>query len=286
MKQAFIATLLFCFFYSLQIVFQQVFVRSHIQPLHLNFLSYLLATIILTVYFLFFNKKNLVLLPDKKVSSFFLLALMGWILADFFAVYGLKFSSSTNYSILSRLMVFVVYLLSIFFLKEKINPNKTIASIISVIGGFLVIYNFKNTFKINIGDLFFLGTVFTQSISSITRQKVTKHMSSLQLTYLMFFYATIILGVITYFFNPITIMPPLVVIVFNSVVALVGFSLVNYAIQKGGAVFFTLVASLLPVFTAFFSFLILKQSPFITQIIGGLLIISSIFLFQRKRSLP
>lgn len=285
MKKAFIATLFFCMFYSLQIVFQQIFVRNHIQPLHLNFLSYLLATFILTLYFLFFNKKNLVLLPDKKISSFFLFALFGWILADFCAVYGLKFSSSTNYSILSRLMVFVVYLLSIFFLKERMNVNKTLATIISVVGGFLVIYNFKNTFKINIGDLFFLGTVFTQSISSITRQKVTKHMSSLQLTYLMFLYATIILGVITYLFDPITIMPPIGIIVFNSVVALVGFSLVNYAIQKGGAVFFTLVASLLPVFTAFFSFFILRQTPFLTQIIGGLFIIISIFIFQRRKLL-
>lgn len=284
MKQAFFATLFFCFFYSIQIVAQQFFVRNFIHPLHLNFLSYFLASFILTIYFLIFNKKSLVFTQNNKIFPFFILAFSGWMCADFFATYGMKFSSSTNYAILTRLMIFVVFIFSILFLKEKSNKFKILSTILSVIGGFFVIYNFKSSFKINIGDIFFLGTVFTQSISSITRQKVTKHMSSLQLTYLMFLYATIVLGCITFIFLPIKILPDYKIILFNSITALVGFSLVNYAIQKGGAVFFTLVATLLPVFTVIFSFIILKQMPIFSQFIGGLLIIASIFLFQKNEN--
>lgn len=282
MKQALFATILFCIFYSLQIVFQQLYVRSSIHPLHLNFLSYLLISIAMTIYFSLFDKKAFSIKPDKKIFIFFSIALIGWMLADFFAVYGLKFSSSTNYSIISRLMVFVVFILSVLLLKEKSSFNKIIATIISIFGGILVIYKFNSKININIGDLFFLTTVFTQSTSSITRQTVTKQISAIHLTYYMFTFAAIILGIITFVFFPIKNIGSYKFIIFNALTGLIGFSMVNYAIQKGGAVFFTLVASLLPVFTAILSFLILKQLPLITQIIGGILIIFSIFIFTKK----
>ncbi|OGK20339.1 hypothetical protein A2866_04640 [Candidatus Roizmanbacteria bacterium RIFCSPHIGHO2_01_FULL_39_8] len=282
MRQAFVATTLFCFFYGLQLVYQQIFVRGTIEPLHLNFLSYLLISIVLTIYYLFFNRRTFLLKPNTKALPFFLIALFGWVIADFSAVYGLKFSSSANYSMLSRLMIFVVFTLSVVFLKEKITKKKLFAIAISFVGGFLVIYHFGSQIKINAGDIFFLITVLTLSASSVARQKVTKHISSFQLTYLLFVYATVILGTATFIFMPIQSILSYQFIIFNSIVALVGFSLVNYAIQKGGAVFFTLVSTLLPVFTILFSFLILKQLPIATQLIGGTLIIVSIFIFLKK----
>jgi len=282
MRQALFATIGFAAFYALQIVFQQIYVRAAVEPLHLNFLSYALSSIILTFYFLFFNKKALIIKPNKNILFLFCFALVGWMLADFFAVTGLKFSSSINYSILSRLMIFVVFILSVFFLNEKIKLNKIFSSILAVAGSILVVYKFNSQIVINTGDLFFLGTVLVQSISSVARQKVTKHVSSLQLTYLMFTYAAIILGIITFIFFPIKQPVSYKFIIFNSLSGLIGFSLVNFAIQKGGAVFFTLTANLLPVFTIIFSFFILKQLPLPTQIIGGILIIFSIFLFQKK----
>ena len=282
MRQALIATIIFCIFYALQIVFQQLYVRTAIHPLHLNFLSYALISIVLSFYFLLFNKKAFILIPDKKVMPVFILALGGWMVADFFAVYGLRFSSSINYSILSRLMIFVVFTLSILFLHEKANLNKISATIISALGGMLVIYNFKAKIAINPGDLFFLITVITLSISSVARQKITNKISSFQLTYLMFIYSAVILGFFTFFLLPIQGISAYKFIFFNSFVSLIGFSLVNYAIQKGGAVFFTLVANLLPVFTIIFSSMFLRQLPVVTQILGGILIIFSIFLFQKK----
>jgi drug/metabolite transporter (DMT)-like permease len=285
MKQALIATIAFALIYAFQIVLQQVFVRGAIEPLHLNFLSYTVSTIILTCYFLLFRKKDFIVKPEKKITPFFFVALIGWMLADFFAVYGLKFSSSINYSILSRLMIFVVFILSVFFLKEKVTLNKILSTILAVVGSILVIYKFQAKLAINWGDVFFLITVFVQSISSVTRQKVTKHISSIQLTYLMFLYASIIFGAITVIFMPIKSISSYGFILVNSVTGLIGFSLVNYAIQKGGAVFFTLAANMLPIFTILLSFIILKQAPLISQVGGGILIVASIFLFQRKKSI-
>jgi len=285
MNHALIATAAFALIYAFQIVLQQVYVRGSIQPLHLNFLSYTVSTVILTVYFLLFKKKDFIVKPEKKIAPFFIIALIGWMLADFFAVYGLKFSSSINYSILSRLMIFVVFILSVFFLKEKVTLNKILSTILAVVGSILVIYKFQAKLAINWGDIFFLITVLVQSVSSVARQKVTKHMSAIQLTYLMFLYASIIFGIITFIFMPIKSISSYGFILVNSLTGLIGFSLVNYAIQKGGAVFFTLAANMLPIFTILLSFVILRQAPLISQIAGGILIIASIFLFQRKKNI-
>lgn len=282
MKKALIATAGFSFLYALQLVFQQIFVRGRIDPLHLNFLTYFISAIILASYFLLFKRKEFVILPKKKISLMFFVALTGWILADLFTVYGLKLSSSTNYSLLSRLGIFVVFILSIIFLKEKSFFTKIIALLIAFIGGLLVVYKFNSSLTINIGDLFFLLSMIVQSISTISKQKVTEHMDSLQLTFLLFTYAAIILGLITFIFFPIKSIGYYQFIIFNSILNLTGYCLVNYAIQEGGAVVFTLASNLLPVFTIIFSFLILKQLPIYTQLIGGILIIFSIFIFLKK----
>lgn len=98
----------------------------------------------------------------------------------------------------------------------------------------------------------------------------------------MFGFGAFILGLVTYFFSPIKAAPPSGFIIFNALVGLIGFNLVNYAIQKGGAAFFSIVSNVLPLFTIVFSFVIFKNLPVLTQIAGGLLIVFSIFLFQKK----
>lgn len=282
MKKALIATTGFSFLYALQLVFQQIFVRGRIDPLHLNFLTYSISAVILAFYFLFFNKKKFILLPKKRISLLFFVALIGWILADLFTVYGLKISSSTNYSLLSRLGIFVVFILSIIFLKEKSTLTKIIALLIAFIGGLLVIYKFDSRLTINIGDLFFILSMIVQSISTISKQKVTERLDSLQMTFLLFTYAAVILGLVTFMFFPIKSIGHYQFIIFNSLLNLSGYCLVNYAIQKGGAVVFSLVSNLLPVFTIMFSFLILKQLPLYTQLVGGVLIFLSIILFLKQ----
>lgn len=280
MTRALLASIGFCIVYAFQIVLQESFVRSSIEPLHLNFLTYTLAAGIMTLYFLLFSGKSFHIKPNKSLTRLFAITTGMWLIADFSAVYGLKFSSSLNYSLLTRTMIFVVFLLSVFFYKEKFIWQKIIAIILAGIGSVLVVLQFDTILTINPGDIFFLITVVTLSVSSIVRKDITRSISSLQLSYGMFFFAAIIYAILTFFFFPITYNVPLAAVFINTITGLVGFNLVNYAIQEGGAVFFTLVSNLLPVFTALFSLILLGKFPEIYQLIGGMLIIGSIFLFQ------
>lgn len=283
MKQALIATIGFTFFYGLQIVLQKLFIKTAIHPLHLNFLTNLSSFIILTIFFALFNRDIFNFKSEnRKLSKLILIASLLWIAADLSTIFGLKISSSINFSILSRLTVIITYILAILFFKESIKTNKIVAVLVAFIGSLIVVYNFKSAIKINYGDLLFVNFAVTNSVSGLFRQKITKNISPIQLTYFMYGISVIVLGLITFIFLPIKEISVLYFIILNSILALVGFNLVNYAIAKGGATFFSLTSSLLPFVTAIFSFLILKQLPFITQVIGGVIIIFSIFLFQRK----
>lgn len=248
----------------------------------MNFFMSLVSFVILTIYGLIFNRKIISIKLEKDAFKYFLLATFLWIIADLSAIYGLKLSSSVNYSILSRLTVFVTYFTAVLFFKETLTKNKILAVVLSLLGSFFVVYNFKSTVVLNPGDILILGFSIFVSLSGLFRQKISKNISSIHLTYLMFGLSTLTLGLITFLLEPINkfIIPPFIVLI--SILGLLGFNLVNYAIKQSGASFFSVVSSLLPVFTAIFTFFILGITPSINQLIGGIIIIVSIYIFQKK----
>ncbi|KKP67176.1 MAG: hypothetical protein UR68_C0013G0046 [Candidatus Roizmanbacteria bacterium GW2011_GWA2_35_19] len=282
MKKALFAALGFCLFFSLQIVLQKKFLITQINPLQMNFLMNLTSFILLTIYGLIFNKKIFSFKLVRPVLRPYLIATVLWIAADLFAIFGLKMSSSVNYSILSRTTVFFTYFMAILFFEEVYFFNKVVSIFLSLIGSFLVVYNFKTAIAVNPGDLFFLGFAIFISLSGLFRPKIFKQISPIHLTYLMFCLSTLILGLLTFFLDPLKelVIPQFIIAI--SIFGLLGFNLVNYAIQKAGASFFSVVSSLLPLFTAVFTFFILGTLPTFNQLIGGLIIIFSIYIFQKK----
>lgn len=284
MKQALIASVFFCVLYGLQIVLQQLFLTRTIFPIHLSFLTSLTSFVLLSPYMFVFKRKYFSLRIHRKAISGFFIATALWILADLSSVFGLKMSSSLNLSIFSILQIIIIYILAVLFLKEAFTKKKAMAIASSLLGSIILVYNFKSTIRINAGDLLFLVFIISISVSSLFRQKIAKHISSFHMSYLMFGLSTLTLGIITFFFFPIKKLEAPGFIVFNAIIGLVGFNMVNYAIAKGGATLFSLVSNLLPVFVAFFSFLIVKQLPTPNQIVGGLIIVFSIFIFTKHEN--
>mgnify|MGYP001578016238 FL=1 len=134
-KKALIATIGFCLFNSLQIVLQQLFVKSSIHPLHLLFLSNLSSFILFSIYLGFFGKKHLSFKINLGHGLFWwiLLSALLWTSADLSTIFGLTISSSINFSIISRLQIIPYYLFTIIFFKEYFSANKILAAILSLI---------------------------------------------------------------------------------------------------------------------------------------------------------
>lgn len=278
MNVSILAALGFCLLYGLQIVLQSLYLRSSIHPIQLMFLTNATSFFLLSVFHGSFNRQIFRVTVPKRTLSYFLIATALWIVADMSSMIGLATSSSVNLSLLSRLQVFITYLGAILFLKESVSSKKIIAVFLAFVGSLLTVFRGQSLI-FSSGDILFLVFTVAISISGLFRQKTAEHMSTHQMTYLMYGISAAATGAATLVFAPIQTVAIWGFILANAVLALLGFTCVNYAIGKGGASQFSLISSLLPFITAVFSFVILHESPSVYQLAGGMIIVASIILF-------
>jgi len=149
----------------------------------------------------------------------------------------------------------------------------------------LVIYNFKSSVRFNWGDLLFLGATVSFSISNVINQAAYKYASITQIIYLRFIITALIMFFLIIIFNPINKVNAWGFVFFNTANFIVGISLVIFIIKKAGAYFFTIARNLVPICITVFAIFLLKDFPTLLQMVGGLLIIISIFIFQIKKDL-
>ena len=275
------ASLGFCLFYGLQIVLQSFFLRGSIHPVQMMFLTNVTSFLLLTLFHGVSNKKVFQIRLQKPILSLFLLATALWIIADMSSMIGLTISSSVNLSILSRLQLFITYIGAVLFLGEGFSGKRILAILLAFVGSLLTVMHGQSII-FSVGDILFLIFTVAISISGLLRQKIAGGMSVHQMTYFMYGISSLVTGIVMLFVAPLHSIPIPGFILGNAFLALLGFTCVNYAIGKGGASQFSLVSSILPFITALFSLLVLKEIPSMYQMVGGAVIVLSIFLFLDK----
>jgi drug/metabolite transporter (DMT)-like permease len=280
MKAAFLAAAVFSALYGLQTVLLQSIVRVFISPLHLNFLINVLATLVVGFYLLMTKPSGLKIRSPKGLGYGILAGILGSGVADLLVLLGLQSSSSINWGILSRLMILTTFLLSVLFLKERFSWLKIFSVFLSIIGAFLVVFRFQISLVFNPGDLLFLGAVIAFGFLNIISQKALEYLTVSQLTFMRVSIGAIVLAIPVFLFFPIKEVSRWSLVVLNTFFLIAGINLVNLVIKKAGASFFSLSSNLVPVFTVIFAVFLLGDQPTLFQILGGILIISSIFLFQ------
>ncbi len=278
--KAFGASLLFCIVYGLAIVLQSVYVKNSISPLQLLFLTNTVCFFILSAVFSLSHRSVFRLHQPRSILYLFLIAALTWIAADISSIFGLKLSVSINFSIISRLNLFLTFIGAVLFLGEKKSPRKMIALLLAFFGTIITVYS-GGEVSMNAGDLLFLVFAVLISVSGLLRQKISPAMGVRQMTFWMFGLSALVNGALVAFLDPLSGIPVPGFILVNSVLGLAGFTLVNYAISRGGAPLFSLVSSLLPVSAAFFSFTITGQTPVFHQIAGAVIIMGAIVLFVK-----
>ena len=273
---------IFSLFYSLFILLQQQFLRIVIPPLQLNFFNHLSAVIFLSI-FIFLIKPSLIKsVPKAGLKYAILVGLTASVFGDSLLYLGLKFSSAINWGILSLLIALVTFILAIKFLAEKSTRGKIIALMLSLVGAFIVIYRPGEKVLFIFTDLFFIAAVFMYAGANILNQKALKYLSIFQLLYFRLLSAVIVLGIVVFFSAPVIKNLPWAFIVINSLWLILGVSLVNLIIKRAGPTFFSLSLNLVPVFTVVFAAVLFKEMATIYQLTGGVLVIGSIVIFNKK----
>lgn len=226
---------------------------------------------------IFYLKKDMKL---KQKRHGFYLVIMGSILAIHWSTFFMSIQVSTvaiGLLTFSTFPVFVTFLEPYFF-KEKIKLPDVVIAIITFLGVVLVIPKFELGNNLTQGVILGVVSGFTYAILSMLNRKYVKEYSSSIIAFYEQFVATIVLipflFLQEYTFNIREIILIIILgIVFTGISHLLFIDgLRNTKTQTAG-----IISSLEPVYGIIFAALLLKEIPTLREILGGMIILGTVF---------
>ncbi|MCR4420940.1 MAG: DMT family transporter [Exilispira sp.] len=274
-------------FWGLSFVWVKI-VYLYYRPFTVVTVRLFLATILLLLYQNLFKTKQKITLVD--IPKFLLLAFFEPFCYFLGESFGMQYVSSTLASIIIATIPVFSPIFSLLFYREKLSKFGFLGLVISVLGIVLLVvdknFNFNAPLK---GILLLLFAVISAIGYGIVAKKLTftydsvtiiKYQNAFGFIYFLPFF-------LIFDFNHFLSVKPdirlvanlLALTVFASVLAFVLFTKVLKEIGINSANIFT---NLIPIFTAVFSFLILKESFNLQKISGIFLVVFGVFISQVK----
>jgi drug/metabolite transporter (DMT)-like permease len=268
------------FFWSLAYVFTRITI-NYFSAFSLGFLRYFIASFVLIIAAIMLKIK----IPNKKdIKWFFLSGLSGFSLYVITFNKGCETVSASTSSIIIATVPVITALLARFVYKEKINYLQYFAIVIEF-SGVIIVTMTNGTFTINVGIIWLLLAAVLLSVYNILQRKLTKNYTALQTTIYSIFIGEIIL----FIFLPEAIKEieniPMIQFfciiflgIFSSAIAYISWST---AISKAKE---TISVSnymfLTPFLTSIFGLIIINEKLEIQTIIGGIIILGGMFLYN------
>jgi len=274
-------------FWGLSFVWVKI-VYLYYRPFTVVTVRLFLATILLLLYQNLFKTKQKVTLVD--IPKFLLLAFFEPFCYFLGESFGMQYVSSTLASIIIATIPVFSPIFSFLFYREKLSKFGFLGLVISVLGIVLLVVDKNFNFNApNKGILLLLFAVISAIGYGIVAKKLTftydsvtiiKYQNAFGFIYFLPFF-------LIFDFNHFLSVKPdiklvanlLALTVFASVLAFVLFTKVLKEIGINSANIFT---NLIPIFTAVFSFLILKESFNLQKISGIFLVVFGVFISQVK----
>ena len=266
-------------------------IKGHIPPIGLAFWRWTIACFALAPFALGSTIKNLSIVK-KNIRYLIITAILGITIFNTLIYFAGKTTSAVNLSLIAiSIPLFIVGISRIAF-KEKVSNTKIIGILIILLGVLILITkgSLQSLLHINftIGDLLMLmACFFFASYTILVRLKPAELPAKVFLFSLFvlgvlflfpfylwehFFYKKVVLDATTFFATTY-------VGIFAS---LVSYYLWNEAIRLIGTYKTALIYYLIPVFSGILAYFFLNQEIILTQIISMGIIISGLFLTNRK----
>ena len=269
-------------FWALAFVFTRLGLQ-YFDVYSLSFLRYLVASITLLVIICFIKINR----PKKEdIFSFILSGALGFFLYVILFNKGTALVSAATSSIIIATVPVFTALLATFFYKEKLKIYQWIAIGIEFMG-ILVLTLMNGSFSINEGVLWLLIAALCLASYNILQRKLTKTYSALQASTYSIFFATIMLCI----FLPgsinkaihaplIQMLYVLILGVFSSAIAYIAWakaiSLAEKTTYVSNYMFVT------PFLTTILGFIMINEIPDKATILGGIIILSGLFIFNKE----
>lgn len=263
----------------------------YIPAFTLTFLRFSLASLIL--YFILKLKgKQSFKITKSDIPVFLITGIVGMFGYHVLFFNALKYTTAINSSIIGATNPIMTTVLSVIFLKEKVNFKRAFGIFLSFLGVFLTvtganIFNLKDISP-NRGDLLMLVAVLMWAIYSIYSKKVMPRYSPELLTFYSFLFCSIVLIPFVIYEAPWKIIESvphysyLAVLYMSIFPSVIGYLVQQMSIKKIGPSKTSIFINLVPVFSIILSVFILNENISIIRIFTALLIITGVYICQKN----
>ncbi|KUP05377.1 membrane protein [Bacillus coahuilensis p1.1.43] len=248
------------------------------------FYRLLFSTILLLPYFLFKSKSDL---NHFNRKDWWLSLLSGLFLAVHFILWfeSLNYTSVASSTVLVTLQPIFAFIGTYIFFKEVISIKSIIAASIAIVGSFIISWgDFKVDGQALLGDMLALAACALVTGYLLIGQSLRKKLTLTSYTFIVYGFSSVILliyvllnGEMLVGFSNDNWIYFLLLAIFPT---LLGHSLFNWSIKYISTNVISVAILLEPVGATILAYLLLNESIYIYQIVGGMIIIVGILLFS------
>lgn len=270
---------------SLSIFFKKIALTKGVPPMTLLIQFLLIAAIILNINLLFFQRKYIKKIKNIKQWEWKNAFFAGFLLISAYltSTYGLRFTTSINYSFIIKSNLIFIPILAFFFFQEKITKEKIFLAFAFFCGIYLVTTEGKFILPY-FGDLLIVVAAFFFSFFSIINKKLVKMLEpeiiswgvtscaaifALMLIFILKINVFSSIGILFVFLSGLT---EALIILF-----------MNKTIRITSMTYYVMMTMFVPVISLILGISFLNETINFIQLIGGIVLIISGIMVQRLR---
>jgi drug/metabolite transporter (DMT)-like permease len=263
------------------------FLLAFVSPVNLVLFRFFIGSILLFLLLFFFGD---VKIPARDFFYLCLLGIIGITIYQFCFTYALKYTSVTNVSIIINSAPLYGGVLSSLFGFEHFNKKRILCIITGFFGVFIIIT--KGSFFLEGGDgtgnlLAVISSFLWALYTILSKPLLDRHPPLKVTTYSMITGSVLLIPFVPFYFDPGEFMRLSVsawailsfTVVFSIVIA---FFLWYRGVKKIGPSRTIIYQYSIPVFAAFFAYLLIHERLYVSQLIGAAIVFLSLWLARRN----
>jgi len=271
---------------SLAIFFKKKALLTGILPFELLLQFMVIAAFILTLNLFLFQKKYTIKINKVTRSQWRFIFLAGALLlaAYFFTTFGLEYTSSINYSFITRSNLVFTTILAFFFLKENMYMKKLLLIFGFFVGIYLVTTKGQKLIP-QLGDFIILIGAFSFACFGIIQKKISNYLPpeviswGVTSTGAVFAILTALILKVNLFSSN-----GFIFIFLAGLTEALVILFMNKTIRIANVTYYAMMTMLVPIINAFLGFILLHELLSSIQILGGGILIICGILVQRIKS--
>ncbi len=284
--KAIIAIVIACFFWGISYMSSKI-ALTVFTPLTLAFTRFFIASIVLSVLFIFLGKRQK---PEiKDLPRFASAGIIGIAIYFTFENNGIKLTSASLASMVIASVPVFGLIGDCIINKAKITTKKVVSVLLSLIGVFLIVTGNSSEIEWSghfLGYIFMFGAALTWVTTNFIIKPLYKKYSGLTITFYQILFGTVALA-------PFAIKNFPKEGVFEGVIignvlflglccSAAAYFLYIYALDRLGVMLTTLFVNFVPVITVISSFFLLHEKVTFTQLMGGMIVVFSVCFLTIK----